>query len=61
MSTPFVHLLLQDDQPYGSERRCCNHCGIMLVKMIAGYVVPPYVESRAEWEAAENNCSEAPL
>jgi len=22
-----VHLMTQDDQPYGSERRCCERCG----------------------------------
>lgn len=26
-----LHLLTQRDQPYGSERRCCEECGLMLV------------------------------
>ncbi len=25
-----VHLKTQDNQPYGSERRCCEECGVML-------------------------------
>ena len=28
---PTLHLMTQRDQPYGSERRCCERCGIMLV------------------------------
>lgn len=26
-----LHLMTQDNQPYGSSRRCCERCGIMLV------------------------------
>jgi len=26
-----LHLMTQDGQPYGSERRCCERCGLMLV------------------------------
>jgi hypothetical protein len=25
-----LHLKTQDHQPYGSERRCCERCGIMI-------------------------------
>ena len=25
-----IHLKTQRDQPYGSERRCCEICGVML-------------------------------
>lgn len=25
-----IHLMTQDDQGYGSERRCCERCGIMI-------------------------------
>ncbi|MBX3653246.1 MAG: hypothetical protein KF686_03615 [Ramlibacter sp.] len=31
MSTLTLHLMTQRDQPYGSERRCCERCGLMLV------------------------------
>ncbi|MFE1573847.1 hypothetical protein ACFIQG_18810 [Comamonas odontotermitis] len=26
-----LHLMTQRDQPYGSRRRCCERCGLMLV------------------------------
>jgi len=26
-----LHLMTQRGQPYGSERRCCEQCGLMLV------------------------------
>lgn len=31
MSDPVVvHLMTQDGQPYSSERRCCEICGLMI-------------------------------
>lgn len=30
MSTT-LHLMTQRDQPYGSVRKCCERCGLMLV------------------------------
>lgn len=26
-----LHLMTQRGQPYGSERRCCERCGLMMV------------------------------
>jgi hypothetical protein len=26
-----LHLMTQRDQPYGSVRKCCEYCGLMLV------------------------------
>ena len=26
-----LHLMTQRDQPYGSVRRCCEECGLMMV------------------------------
>lgn len=26
-----LHLMTQRDQPYGSERRCCERCGLMMI------------------------------
>lgn len=26
-----LHLMTQRNQPYGSERRCCEECGLMMV------------------------------
>jgi hypothetical protein len=31
MITTTLHLMTQRDQPYGSERRCCERCGLMMV------------------------------
>lgn len=28
---PTLHLMTQRDQPYGSVRKCCEMCGLMLV------------------------------
>lgn len=28
---PTLHLMTQRDQPYGSVRKCCEMCGVMLV------------------------------
>jgi len=40
-SAPVIaHLMTQDGQPYGSTRRCCEICGIM----IWGSPHPPYTE-----------------
>jgi len=47
-----VHILSQDGQPYGSERRCCNHCGIM----IWGASSPLHVDNWTDWRQQPNNC-----
>jgi len=26
-----LHLMTQRNQPYGSQRKCCEYCGLMLV------------------------------
>lgn len=31
MSERTLHLMTQRGQPYGSERKCCEMCGLMLV------------------------------
>lgn len=51
-AVPVMHVRSQEGQPYGSERRCCNHCGIMLW----GEVSPPYVDSWAAWRARPDRC-----
>lgn len=38
-----VHVVDQEDQPYGSVRRCCNRCG----RMAAGAFA--YVDSVTDW------------
>ena len=52
METPIVHILSQEGQPYGSERRCCNYCGVM----IWGSSAPPHVDNWIDWREASNNC-----
>lgn len=32
-----LHLMTQRDQPYGSARRCCERCGMMLVARPAAF------------------------
>jgi hypothetical protein len=49
---PIVHIRSLDDQPYGSERRCCNDCGVMLW----GPSSEAYVESWAEWRSRPDRC-----
>ncbi len=51
-SQDVLHVLSQAGQPYGSERRCCNHCGIM----IWGGEEPAHVDNWEDWRAAVNNC-----
>lgn len=50
---PIVHVLSQENQPYGSERRCCNHCGVMLW----GPSSPPYVDNWTDWRERPDRCS----
>ena len=47
-----VHILSQDGQPYGSERRCCKHCGVM----IWGAAPPQHVDNWTDWRAHADNC-----
>lgn len=53
---PVVHILTQEDQPYGSERRCCNRCGIWLGPDSAGQL-PFYVLDWDDFNTLPNNCS----
>jgi hypothetical protein len=48
-----VHILTQEGQPYGSERRCCNHCGVV----IWGSPAPRYEDNWNDWYEATNRCS----
>jgi hypothetical protein len=50
-----VHILSQEGQPYGSERRCCNYCGIM----IWGSSAPRHVDNWTDWREQPNNCGRA--
>lgn len=48
-----LHLMTQRDQPYGSERRCCEHCGLMLVARDETFWKEhAYVDDEAAFHAA---------
>jgi len=32
-----LHLMTQRNQPYGSVRRCCENCGLMMVRRDAAF------------------------
>ena len=42
-----LHLMTQRDQPYGSERRCCERCGVV----IWGSSPPAFTNDPSRWEA----------
>lgn len=46
-----LHLRSQRDQPYGSVRRCCNNCGVMLWGNDLRYT-----ESEVAWATAPDRC-----
>ena len=54
-TTEVLHILSQEGQPYGSTRRCCNHCGVM----ICGPNAPHYVDDWTDWRAALDNCGKS--
>lgn len=38
-----IHVIDQNNQPYGSVRRCCNMCGVINLDIVH------YVELVSEW------------
>lgn len=57
-----LHLKTQRGQPYGSVRRCCERCGVMI------WPSPPSGEAWTDLETVFNNppgrffrCDESPL
>ncbi len=40
-----VHLMTQHGQSYGSERRCCERCGVMCGQVDS----PKWVDEEAAW------------
>lgn len=44
---PPLHVVDQSGQPYGSVRRCCNACGLMV------HPGMKFVNSMAEWRASQ--------
>lgn len=52
-----LHFRTQEGQPYGSESRKCNHCGIMIWPEMAD--PPPFTTDRETWKRDPNNCQKA--
>lgn len=50
-----LHVLSQDGQPYGSQRRCCNYCGQMLHRSMDG-AGHRWTDDWAAWEASGDSC-----
>ncbi len=50
-----LHLVTQDDQPMGSERRCCENCGRMCWRGME-HSAKRWTDDRAGWLAAEDRC-----
>lgn len=58
MATEVLHLVTQDNQPYGSTRRCCEMCGAMCWPGMEGSA-KRWTDDRQRWTAARDNCSVA--
>ena len=54
-TTEVLHILSQGGQPYGSTRRCCNYCGVM----VWGPNAPRYVDNWTDWRAASDSCGKS--
>lgn len=51
-----VHIVTQDNQPYGSARRCCQNCGRMCWPEM-GNSAKNWVTTWDEWRQSEFKCS----
>ena len=50
-----LHLRTQRNQPYGSERRCCEMCGAMVWESMQGDKTPRWTDDeKAYWKAPDN-------
>lgn len=56
----YLHLRTQRDQPYGSERRCCEVCGTMVWPERQGDSTPWWTDEQTEYDVAPNKCSLRP-
>jgi hypothetical protein len=48
-----LHLKTQRNQPYGSERRCCEECGVMLWGQKDE---PEWTDNPEIWQQSERRC-----
>jgi hypothetical protein len=56
VTTLSLHLRTQDNQPYGSERRCCERCGVMVWPEMQGDKTPLWTDDRDEYLRDERRC-----
>ena len=56
----YLHLRTQRDQPYGSERRCCEMCGVMVWPERQGVDTPWWTDDETAYDTATNKCSLRP-
>lgn len=52
----YLHLRTQDGQPYGSERRCCEVCGVMVWPQVQGADTPEWTDDRSAYYASQYRC-----
>lgn len=52
----YLHLVTQDGQPYGSERRCCEICGSMVWRAMQGDATPDSTDDVAVYAASDRRC-----
>lgn len=50
-----LHIVTQDNQGYGSQRRCCERCGAMCWPGVKGSATR-WVTDWAAWEASPDKC-----
>lgn len=54
--TETLHIVTQNNQPYGSQRRCCEYCGRMCWRGMDGSA-QRWTDDWAAWEAATDKCT----
>lgn len=52
-----LHFKTQSDQPYGSQRRCCNMCGMMLWNQPGE---PPWTDDADAYDMSPDRCIAKP-
>lgn len=50
-----LHIVTQDNQGYGSQRRCCEYCGAMCWPGMQGSA-RYWTANRVEWDASPAKC-----
>lgn len=56
----YIHLRTQRNQPYGSERRCCEICGVMVWERVQGHDTPEWTDDPEFYARSRNRCETRP-